>query len=62
MPLTACIVPLCTGLSKSFLCYLRLRNWGTVNKNKLEVLQNISFDVFCNASNSIQMTALADCF
>lgn len=32
MPLTACIVPLWTGLSKSFLCCPRLRNWGTVNK------------------------------
>ena len=32
MLLTACIVPLWTGLSKSFLCCPRLRNWGTVNK------------------------------
>ena len=34
MPLTAYIVPLWTGLSKSFLCRPWLRNWGTVNKNK----------------------------
>ena len=32
MSLTVCIVPLLTGLSKPFLCHLRLRNWGTVNK------------------------------
>ena len=32
MPLTACIVPLPAGLSKSFLRHPRFRNWGTVNK------------------------------
>ena len=34
MPLTACIVPLWTGLSKSFLRRPRLRNWGTENKKR----------------------------
>ncbi len=34
MPLTACIVPLSTGLSKSFLCRPQLRNWGTGNKKR----------------------------
>ena len=34
IPLTACIVTLRAGLSKSFLRCPRLRNWGAVNKNK----------------------------
>ena len=62
MPLTACIVPLQARLSKSFRCRPRLRNWGAVNKNKLEVLQNTSKDIFCNASNWIRLPVLANCF
>lgn len=32
MHLTVCIVPLLTELSKSFLCWSRLKYLGTVNK------------------------------
>ena len=39
MPLTACIVPLWTGLSKSFLCRPQLRNWGAVNKKGILLLK-----------------------